>query len=58
MRFRGNFKLSDVTTIEVIDEKGTSVFLYKKDTTSKIELAFQNQGKRLKIIIKPIDGQL
>ncbi len=50
MRAKGNFKLSDVTRVEVIDENGRSYT--NKDPRNKVELNFQDEGKTLKVYIE------
>jgi len=50
MKATGNFKLSGITRIEVIDENGRSYV--NKDKNNVVELSFQDRGDTLKIYIK------
>ena len=50
MKAKGNFKLSDITRVEVIDDEGRSYVNNVKD--NKVELSFQDDGKTLKVFIE------
>ena len=50
MKAKGNFKLPDVTTLEVIDNTGKLFFNINNKT--EVELVFEDQGKALKIYFK------